>query len=336
MSGASTLAISWRLFDFLFLPSLVWGNVFSALILGGRVRQRLSTKWKAPKALALPFATLGFTIIVTLLLRLYIDRGLPWTLECDSPPYPLLSACGVQGNSNLLICAAAIMVIVICGVVLPADFNLVVAYDRLVAFTRTSLARSRARRRERSEAANQALVPLNGGGSYPPPALYTPTAADAMQLKLQRSQRTSMFGKVIFVLDARMELTRDEHELLVKYRLGNDVVYESSSRKRRKENTLAHLEMTKGGPSLRDSAGAQLWGVAKTMFWLGRAGVSATSAALSLRITINSLISGVHVECKSMGELLGTENAIREAAQNVRSYLDVAVTFDGREKIVEL
>ena len=96
MSGASTLAISWRLFDFLFLPSLVWGNVFSALILGGRVRQRLSTKWKAPKALALPFATLGFTIIVTLLLRLYIDRGLPWTLECDSPPYPLLSACGVQ------------------------------------------------------------------------------------------------------------------------------------------------------------------------------------------------------------------------------------------------
>ena len=306
MSGASTLAISWRLFDFLFLPSLVWGNVFSALILGGRVRQRLSTKWKAPKALALPFATLGFTIIVTLLLQLYIDRGLPWTLECDSPPYPLLSACGVQGNSNLLICAAAIMVIVICGVVLPPDSNLVVAYDRLVAFTRTSLARSRARRRERSEAANQALVPLNGGGSYPPPALYTPTAADAMQLKLQRSQRTSMFGKVIFVLDARMELTRDEHELLVKYRLGNDVVYESSSRKRRKENTLAHLEMTKGGPDSSGIPRARSSGAwRKLCFGSGWAGVSATSAALSLRITINSLISGVHVECKSMGELLG-------------------------------
>jgi len=157
-----------------------------------------------------------------------------------------------------------------------------------------------------------------------------------MRLKLKRSQRTSMFGRVIFVLDARMELTRDEQELLVKYRLGNDVVYESSSRKRQNESTLAHLEMTKGGPSLRDSAGAQLWGAAKTMFWLGRAGLSATSAALSLCVTINSLISGVHVECKSMGELLGAEKAIREAAENVRAYLDVAVTFDGREMIVEL
>ena len=62
-----------------------------------------------------------------------------------------------------------------------------------------------------------------------------------MQLKLQRSQRTSMFGKVIFVLDARMELTRDEHELLVKYRLGNDVVYESavaSAEKKTRSHTL--------------------------------------------------------------------------------------------------
>jgi hypothetical protein len=94
--------------------------------------------------------------------------------------------------------------------------------------------------------------------------------------------------------------------------------------------------MTKGGPGLRDSPGSQLWGVAKSFFWMGRAGISATAAALSLRITIDSLMSGVHVECKSMGELLEAERAIRDAAQNLRAYLNVARTFDGREEIVEL
>ena len=69
---------------------------------------------------------------------------------------------------------------------------------------------------------------------------------------------------------------------------------------------------------------------------MGRAGVSAAAAALSLRVTIDSLMSGVHVECKNMDELLEAERAIREAAQNLRAYLDVARTFDGREEIVEL
>ena len=95
--------------------------------------------------------------------------------------------------------------------------------------------------------------------------------------------------------------------------------------------------MTKGGPSLRDSAGAQLWGVAKTMFWLGPGGrqrhVGRAVAAhyhrqLDLRRSCRMQEHGrISREPK---------NAIREAAQNVRSYLDVAGTFDGREMIVEL
>jgi hypothetical protein len=156
-----------------------------------------------------------------------------------------------------------------------------------------------------------------------------------MRLLLKRSQRASVFGKIIFVLDARMELTRDEYDLLRKYRLGNDVIYESSSRQRRKDATQAHLEMTKGGPPFSDSAGAQLMGVAKSLFWFGRASISATAASLSLRITVHSLLSGVHVECKSMAELLEAETAIREAAEGLRAYLDIAATFDGREEIVE-
>jgi hypothetical protein len=145
-----------------------------------------------------------------------------------------------------------------------------------------------------------------------------------------------MFGKMIFVLDARMELTQEELDLVRTYRLGSSLVYESGDRQRRKEATLSHLEMTKGGPGFRDAPSSQLWGAAKTFFWMGRAGISATAAALSLQVTIDSLMSGVHIECKSMDELLEAERAIREAAQNLRGYLDVARTFDGREEIVEL
>ena len=113
------------------------------------------------------------------------------------------------------------------------------------------------------------------------------------------------------------------------------MIYESGSRKRRLEAKDAYLEMTKGGPGFRDSPGAQAWGAAKSFFWMGRAGLSAATAALSLRVTIDSLMSGVHIECKSMDELLAAERAIREAAENLRAYIIVARTFDGREEIIE-
>jgi hypothetical protein len=72
------------------------------------------------------------------------------------------------------------------------------------------------------------------------------------------------------------------------------------------------------------------------LYRLFRASWSATAAALSLRITVGSLLSGVHAECKSLEELLEAENAIVKAAQTLRSYLDTATTFDGREDLFEL
>jgi hypothetical protein len=68
---------------------------------------------------------------------------------------------------------------------------------------------------------------------------------------------------------------------------------------------------------------------------LARFGVSVAMERLSLRITIASLMRGVHVECKDLDEVLGAKNAILEAAQSLRDYLDVAASFDGREEIVE-
>lgn len=56
---------------------------------------------------------------------------------------------------------------------------------------------------------------------------------------------------------------------------------------------------------------------------------------MSLRITIDSLVAGRHIECKTMDELFAAEVAIREGCETLRTYLDLAVTFDGREEMIE-
>jgi hypothetical protein len=48
------------------------------------------------------------------------------------------------------------------------------------------------------------------------------------------------------------------------------------------------------------------------------------------------LVSGQHIETKSLPELIGAEAAIREACDTVKGYLEVAATFDGREEVVEI
>ena len=155
-------------------------------------------------------------------------------------------------------------------------------------------------------------------------------------LKLKRSQREGMLGKVIFILDARMELSPDDAALVKKYRLGERVVYESEARKKHAEATKMHAASTADHPSLLASPEKQAMGAAKSLYRVARAGVSAAMTALSLRITIDSLSKGVHVECKSLEEMHEAENAIVEAARNLKGYLANATGFDGREEIIEL
>jgi hypothetical protein len=155
-------------------------------------------------------------------------------------------------------------------------------------------------------------------------------------LKLKRSQREGMLGKMIFILDARMELSPEDAALVAKYRLGERVVYESETRKKHAEATKAHAESTREHPSLLSSPKTQALGLGKTLYRVARAGASAAMTALSLRITIDSLSKGVHVECKSLEEMTEAENAIVTAAKNLKGYLANATGFDGREELIEL
>jgi hypothetical protein len=137
-----------------------------------------------------------------------------------------------------------------------------------------------------------------------------------MQLLLRRSQRAGTFsGTMIFCLDARVQFTPAERASIQKYRLGNQVIYNSEASQR----ALARSEAAEDG-SIKGS-----W---KSLAY-------AALASMKLNISIASLERGQHVECKSLDELLGAEDAIMTACGNLRGYLDTAATFDGREVVVD-
>jgi hypothetical protein len=147
-----------------------------------------------------------------------------------------------------------------------------------------------------------------------------------MQLKLKRSQRAGgmMGGKVLFALDARVDLSNDEKNLVQKYKLGSVVVYDSVARKKHAEAGYTHFDEAANTGSL----GRSLWKNARGI-------ASAAMMALSLRVTVDGLINGQHVECKDLDELLGAEAAILDACKSLKGYLETSLTFDGREEVVE-
>lgn len=139
-----------------------------------------------------------------------------------------------------------------------------------------------------------------------------------MQLKIQRSQREGgvVSKSVIFCLDARVEFTAAEQASITRYKLHKQVIYNSEASKRHLDSAAGHQEGNTLGGNLRSLA-------------------SVAMAALNLNISIESLQRGQHVECKSMDELLGAEEAIMTACRNLKSYLETAATFDGREVLID-
>jgi hypothetical protein len=135
-----------------------------------------------------------------------------------------------------------------------------------------------------------------------------------MQLKIKRSQRDGgiVSKTAIFCLDARVDFAPQEQASLTRYKLANQVIYNSEASKRLlDQRDAAHASGTTGG-------------------YLKSMGLS-LMAATKLNITVSSLQRGQHIECKSLDELLGAEEALMLACQNLKVYLDTAATFDGRE-----
>lgn len=134
-----------------------------------------------------------------------------------------------------------------------------------------------------------------------------------MQIKIKRSQTTSgLISKTVkFCSDIRAEYTAEERANINKYSLGSDVIYNSRA-------ATQHREMASAvGPSLRALAHMAL-------------------AEMNLTITIASLQQGHHIECKDLAELLECEEEILNACKGLKTFLEAAQTFDGREIVVDL
>jgi hypothetical protein len=138
-----------------------------------------------------------------------------------------------------------------------------------------------------------------------------------MQLKIRRSQRMGgvMSNNAIFCLDARAQFTGEEQQNIARYKLGGQIIYNSEASKRLLEKANAQQDGSTRG-ALKSLATTAL-------------------VAMKLNISINSLALGQHIECKSLDELLGAERALMQACENLKSYLDAAATFDGREVLFD-
>jgi hypothetical protein len=139
-----------------------------------------------------------------------------------------------------------------------------------------------------------------------------------MKLRISRSQKQGgMIGKhVTFSIDARAELTPEEADDVHKYELGKQVIYSSQRARQHLDKTEANLASGTGMGSIKALA-------------------SLAMAKLSLNMTIDSLMKGHHIEAKDLDEVLGAEEALHRACENMRAYLNTAATFDGREQVVE-
>ena len=132
-----------------------------------------------------------------------------------------------------------------------------------------------------------------------------------LTLKIRRSQKAGMLGgKPTFMLDARVELNREDQGLVTKYGLGDLVVYDSKARRARGEQATGHYQ--DAYVSSYSSVGRMTWQALKA------AGASAM-AALTLRVTVNSLIKGQHIACKELDELLAAETAMVEACNSLKA-----------------
>lgn len=165
-----------------------------------------------------------------------------------------------------------------------------------------------------------------------------------MHLLLRKSQRDDgwVLSSVTFIIEAQLELTLDEAELFDKYNLADVVIYDSENRVYYgAASAESYHESSQSFGSVpvfirsADDVANIIGGIAAGFWHLGSGVVYHTASALSLQITLGSLIDGQYVESESLEETLALYNTIKGAVQYIADYLDVALTFDGREDLSE-
>lgn len=124
-----------------------------------------------------------------------------------------------------------------------------------------------------------------------------------MKLILERNQKSAglVSRKQQFEVTIRAEISAEERDAIDKYRLADDVLYQS--------HTV--------------EGGSGLVGLASRMY------LKSQIKSLNVR----DLVQGKTIVCNDIVEMKGIEGQVTEAAQNLKVILDTAATFGGREVI---
>ncbi len=136
-----------------------------------------------------------------------------------------------------------------------------------------------------------------------------------MLLKIKRAQKSSMMGAAVFTLDFQAEISKEERALIDKYKLGKMIVYSSEAFQKNASTAAAT------GQGVGILKGAMSF---------------ATALLFNLKISIDDLVGGKHLEMKDLDELVSAEDQVVKACNNLKGYLSVAKSFDGRTDTIEI
>ena len=131
-----------------------------------------------------------------------------------------------------------------------------------------------------------------------------------MKLLIRRDHKSGLMGGASYSLSVRAELTPEELELVRHNGLSSEILYFHDK-----------------------DAGASRSVWASSMKAAGGLSGAIVSLMRDTKLTVATLTQGTTFKCKNVGELLGVEGEVREAAKMLKAYLDAAKHFGGEELI---
>ncbi len=147
--------------------------------------------------------------------------------------------------------------------------------------------------------------------ALPVPAKTRPVAPQAatMKLLIRRNQKSGIIRRgIAFTIDVRAELSPEMLALVKKYKMGKEILFY------KEKVDLSDYWLLGPFRQLIKALAARLW---------------------NIKITVNDLVKGKHMECKDILEMLEAEDQIREASALFKHILESAAHFGG-EEVIEL
>lgn len=188
-------------------------------------------------------------------------------------------------------------------------FRIVKAGNRMERAKRRARSTRKAISKSRKAVAAPSSVPTKMSSSLP----KTIEPAKGIVLKLKHSKKKDARGKVIYCLDARADASKHIKHIIKEHELGKRVLYESDAVERHRDKVAERLLATQQSAVIKGSSQEHFIGAGKMLWHLGGAAIAGIRAALGLKITVDSLFKGIHVECRTVPELREVEEAVRGA-----------------------